>query len=98
MSEMLESYSLSCKKKGGIKDYDLKFKVKKGVKATFSQVGDVHEIHLNYDTTSNNQDHNKNYKVSGPLSVQFFQHPAVGAGKDLAPPPIQPDPDIEIRP
>lgn len=98
MAEMLESYTLSCVKKGDEKDYKLKFKVAKGVKVSFNQVGDINEIHLNYDSDSKGNDYNKNYKVTGPLKVQFFQNHAVGAGKDAPPPPTPPDPDIEVGP
>ena len=100
MSDMLESYSLDFKgKKNGRKDYDLKFKVAKGVNVTYQQVGDINEIHLKYDSTAPGDSNNKNYKVTGPLNVQFLQHPAVGAGKDGPDPdPIIPDPKILIKP
>ena len=43
---------------------------------------DVNEIHLSHDTMSSNRDKKKNYKVTGPLQVHFFENPFVGAGKD----------------
>ena len=100
MSNMLETYSLDFTgKKDGKKDYDLKFKVAKKVNVTFKQVGDISEIHLNHDSTSSKVPDHKNYKVSGALRIQFFQHPAVSAGKDGGDPgPVSPDPDIRVQP
>lgn len=83
MSDMLETYSLDFKgKKNGEKDYDLKFKVAKGVNVTYQTVGDVNQIYLEQDSTAPGGSKNKNYKVTGPLNVEFFETPAAGAGKD----------------
>jgi hypothetical protein len=74
MSDMLESYDLSCKYNGLTKDYTLKFKVAKGVKVTFSQVGNVNKINLTVDDKLPSSDHNKTYKITGPLNVEFVQN------------------------
>ena len=84
MSNLLKTYSLSFKgKNNGEKDYELKFKVANGVNVRFNQVGDVYEVHLDSvkeNTTSNEK--SRNYKVTGPLNIQFFEYPVAGAGKD----------------
>lgn len=98
MADLLETYSLSCKKNGNAKNYKLKFKVAKDVAVTFKTVGDVSEIHLNIDNTVSDNEHQKNYNVTGSLKVQFFQHPAVGSGKDGGGTPLTPDPDLRIKP
>lgn len=82
MADLLETYSLSYKKNGNLKDYKLKFKVAKNVSVTSNTVGDINEIHLTGGGTPLGVDHKKNYKITGPLNIQFFEHPAVGAGKD----------------
>ena len=78
---MLESYSLSCKEVGGVKDYKLKFKVVKGVQVTFSQVGDIHKVDLKYVAKTPGGDHTNNYKITGPLKLQFFQYPLISSAK-----------------
>ncbi|MDT0552840.1 hypothetical protein [Urechidicola vernalis] len=96
MSNMLESYSLDFKgKKNGEKEYQLKFKVAKGVGVTFEQDGDINKIQLRYGTGGN--DTQKNYNVKGPLNVQFFQHPQE-LTKSGDPGPVGPDPEITIEP
>ena len=95
MADMLVSYDLSCKYNGLTKDYTLKFKVAKGVKVTFLQDGDINKINLDYDNSLSNSDHSKNYKVTGPLNVQFFQNTKEAAESKLAP---GPNPKIEITP
>lgn len=74
MANMLVSYDLSCKYNGLTKDYTLKFKVEKGVKVSFSQVGDANKIDLTVDDKLAGGDHNKTYKVTGPLNVEFVQN------------------------
>jgi len=95
MADMLLSYDLSCKKNGLTKDYTLKFKVEKGVKVLFSQDGDINKINLTVDDKSPGGDHNKTYKITGPLKVQFFQYPKEEAQLKA---PKDPAPDIEITP
>ena len=84
MSDMLKTYSLKFKgKKDGKKDYELNFKVANNVDVTYKQVGDINEIHLaSAKEMKGTNDKTKNYNVAGPLNVQFFEDPAVGAGKD----------------
>lgn len=96
MAEMLESYSLDFKgKKNDEKQYQLNFKVAKGVGVTFEQDGDIHKIQLRWGAGSN--DTQKNYNVKGPLKVQFFQHQQELA-KSGDPGPVGPDPEIVIHP
>ena len=89
---MLKSYSLSSKKK---KDYTIKFKVDKGVKVTFTQVGDTNQVHLNYDSNETGERYRRNYVVTGPLKLQFFQHESLGKGDKGG---TTLDPDINIEP
>lgn len=98
MADMLKSYSLDFKgKKNGEKDYELNFKVANGVGIEFQTDGDIQKIQLRWNSGTDAP--KKNYKVKGPLKVQFFQHPALGAGKDGPDPgPPGPDPDIQIEP
>jgi hypothetical protein len=100
MSDMLENYSLDFKgKKNGKKEYDLKFKVAKGVNVTYKQANNIHEIHLKYEATAPGTSNHKNYKVTGSLNVQFFQYVEVGLAKDGSPPPPPvKDPKIIIEP
>ena len=89
---MLKSYSISNKKKG---DYRVKFKVDKGVNVTFNIVGDINQVHLKYDSSETDERYDKNYVVTGPLKLQFFQHEALGKGD---PDPEDPNPDIFVGP
>lgn len=95
MANMLVSYDLSCKYNGLTKDYNLKFKVEKGVKVTFSQTGDINKIDLTVDDKLPGGDHNKTYKITGPLNVQFFQY---SKESELSKAPVLPDPEIDIIP
>ncbi|MCK5814630.1 MAG: hypothetical protein KAH07_01675 [Flavobacteriaceae bacterium] len=81
MADLLETYSLSYKKNGNLKDYKLKFKVAKNVSVTSNTVGAINEIHLTEGGTTSGVDHKKNYNITGPLNIQFFEHPAAGSGK-----------------
>ena len=74
MADMLVSYDLSCSFNGLTKEYTLKFKVAKGVKVSYSQVGDVNKINLTEDGGLPGGDNNKIYKVTGPLNVEFVQN------------------------
>ena len=84
MSDLLETYSLSYKKSGSAKDYKLQFKVAKNVSVTSNTVGTVNEIHLTEGGVTSGVDHKKNYNITGPLNIEIFEHPAVGAGKGEA--------------
>ncbi len=96
MSNMLESYNLSCRFNGLTKDYTLKFKVAKGVKVSFSQAGDLHKIDLYYDSKLPGGNQKKNYKITGSLNVQFFQHTKKTESKGT---PEDPEgPSISIKP
>ena len=95
MANMLESYDLSCKYDGLTKDYTLKFKVAKGVKVSYSQVGDINKIDLNEDSRLPGGDNSKTYKITGPLKVQFFQNTKES---ELSKAPINPDPDVLVEP
>ena len=75
MGKMLQSYSISNKKKG---TYRVKFKVDKGVKVTFNVVGDVNEVHLKYDSLETDERFDKNYVVTDLFNLQFFQHEVLG--------------------
>jgi len=74
MANMLVSYDLSCKYNGLTKDYTLKFKVEKGVKVSYSEVGGVNKIELTEGGKLPSEDHKKNYKITGPLNVEFVQN------------------------
>ena len=89
MPKMLQSYSISNKKKG---TYRIKFKVEKGVKVAFKVVGDINEVHLKYDSLETDQEYDKNYIVKGPLKLQFFQYESLG--KEPGVPPGNPIIDI----
>ena len=79
MSEMLKTYSISFKEKKKDENvYVLNFKVAKGVKVTFKEVGDINEVYLRYDSTAQNENFKKNYKVTGKLNIQFVQYPKSG--------------------
>ena len=91
MAKMLQSYSLSSKKKG---TYRVKFKVDKGVKVSFNVVGDVKEVHLKYDSLETDERFDKNYVVTGPFKLQFFQYESLGKGPGGPPA----DPDIVFGP
>ena len=92
---MLVSYDLSCKFNGLTKEYTLKFKVAKGVKVSYSQVGDINKINLTVDDKLPNSDHNKTYKITGPLKVQFFQNSKEAS---LLKGAVKPNPNIIIEP
>lgn len=95
---MLESYTLSsATTDGDTKDYNLEFKVGKGIKVTFKENGDTNEVYLNYDPLTIGNNYSKKYKVTGPLKLQFYQVPVAGAGKDEKIPTL-PNPDIVITP
>jgi hypothetical protein len=95
MANLLVSYDLSCKYNGSTKNYTLKFKVAKGVKVTFSQEGDINKVNLDEGGGLKATDHNKTYKITGPLKVQFFQN----SKEDIQlKSPGKPDPDIFIEP
>ena len=83
MANMLVSYDLSCKYDGLTKDYTLKFKVAKGVKVSYSQVGNLNKIDLTEDGKLPGGDNNKTYKITGPLKVQFFQNQGNDAAKGV---------------
>ncbi len=96
MANMLESYDLSCKYNGLTKDYTLKFKVAKGVKVSYSQVGDVNKIDLTEDSKLPGGENSKTYKITGPLKVQFFQNTKDdGLSKSSR---TEPNPSIDIEP
>ena len=96
MANMLVSYDLSCKYDGLTKDYTLKFKVAKGVKVSYSQVGDVNKIDLTEDNSLPGGDNSKTYKITGPLKVQFFQNTK---GDELSKSAgTKPNPDLSIEP
>ncbi len=82
MSNMLETYSIAFKgKKGKENNYKLKFKVVNGVKATYNEVDNINEVYLRYDSTVQNENFEKDYKITGKLNIQFVQYPKPGSGK-----------------
>lgn len=95
MANMLVSYDLSCKYDGLTKDYTLKFKVAKGIKVSYSQVGDTNKIDLTEDSRLPGGDNSKTYKITGPLKVQFFQNTKESS---LSKVPVPPNPDLSIEP
>lgn len=95
---MLKTYFLSCKKKGDVKEYKLKFKEEKGVKVTFTQSGEDNIVDLQYDELASEENYDKNFTAKVTLRIKFHQQSATGTDKYRESRPPKPVPEIVIEP